>query len=609
MAEKLVKRYGVTAYPTLILFERGERFLYAGREDEAGIVEYMQTEATRVRNTEEMPGAVLDLTLANFTDTVFRNELMLVQFYDPRCKSCAAKLTHFKLAALELKEKNEPVVLAKVNAAAEKVLAKMYGVKRYPTPIIFRKGRPFEYKGPWDVQVLVLNAERYYTEFEPKWHGFNMKEDTKPEEIEDFIKKHEFPLVGSFDSDKDRYSKRSPLCLMFYTVDWSVHHREATQLWRRKLAAIAKDYLDITFAIADEDLNSQLFRDFGLVESGEDINLGIVADGKKYPIKPMEEYDEDHIREFLDQFKRGELQPRHNGGHKHGLDLEDQGHGGGGVIVNKENLTPDQRLRLDRGYEKFHANEYVSNLIPLRRKLKDVAEPECQTKTYNISSLPTAGVVVVFHNEAWSILLRTVHSILGASPPQLLTEVVLVDDASTMDHLGQQLDDYVALLDKVKLVRLTQRSGLMQARMAGFYHVTGHVAAFMDSHCEVPEGNGWLEPLLDRIREDENVLAVPATDLISGDTFQYTPVHGDQQARGGFDLDLYFMWIPQSPEENARRGSLTAPMRSPTHLGCCFAVAKSTFERVGLYDPGLKIWGCENIELSFKEIILLKNMV
>ncbi|KAK7508549.1 hypothetical protein BaRGS_00000115 [Batillaria attramentaria] len=135
-------------------------------------------------------------------------------------------------------------------------------------------------------------------------------EDTKPEEIEDFIKKHEFPLVGSFDSDKDRYSKRSPLCLMFYTVDWSVHHREATQLWRRKLAAIAKDYLDITFAIADEDLNSQLFRDFGLVESGEDINLGIVADGKKYPIKPMEEYDEDHIREFLDQFKRGELQPR-----------------------------------------------------------------------------------------------------------------------------------------------------------------------------------------------------------------------------------------------------------------------------------------------------------
>ena len=43
-------------------------------------------------------------------------------------------------------------------------------------------------------------------------------------------------------------------------------------------------------------------------------------------------------------------------------------------------------------------------------------------------------------------------------------------------------------LDKVKLIRLPERSGLMQARMAGFHHVTGQVAAFLDSHCEVPEG-------------------------------------------------------------------------------------------------------------------------
>ena len=56
------------------------------------------------------------------------------------------------------------------------------------------------------------------------------------------------------------------------------------------------------------------------------------------------------------------------------------------------------------------------------------------------------------------------------------------------DHLGQPLKDYVDQLDKVKLIRLPERSGLMQARMAGFHHVTGQVAAFLDSHCEVPEG-------------------------------------------------------------------------------------------------------------------------
>ena len=72
---------------------------------------------------------------------------------------------------------------------------------------------------------------------------------------------------------------------------------------------------------------------------------------------------------------------------------------------------------------------------------------------------------------------------------------------------------------------------------------------------------GWLEPLLDRIREDKNVVAVPGTDRIDSDTFKYVPVSAKDQSRGGFDLDLYFMWIPQSPQENERRKSVFEPMR------------------------------------------------
>ena len=47
------------------------------------------------------------------------------------------------------------------------------------------------------------------------------------------------------------------------------------------------------------------------------------------------------------------------------------------------------------------------------------------------SELPDTSVVVVFHNEAWSVLLRTVYSVLDRTPAKLLREIILVDDAST----------------------------------------------------------------------------------------------------------------------------------------------------------------------------------
>ena len=61
----------------------------------------------------------------------------------------------------------------------------------------------------------------------------------------------------------------------------------------------------------------------------------------------------------------------------------------------------------------------------------------CSKKTYEeavagAGAMPDTSVVIVFHNEAWSTLLRTVHSVINRSPAPLLHEVVLVDDASDM---------------------------------------------------------------------------------------------------------------------------------------------------------------------------------
>jgi polypeptide N-acetylgalactosaminyltransferase len=88
----------------------------------------------------------------------------------------------------------------------------------------------------------------------------------------------------------------------------------------------------------------------------------------------------------------------------------------------------------------------------------------CKSKSYP-SLLPSTSIVIVFHNEAWTTLLRTIHSIINRSPRSLVEEVILVDDASEQEHLGQQLEDYVAKLPiPVRVFRTGTRSGLIRAR-------------------------------------------------------------------------------------------------------------------------------------------------
>jgi polypeptide N-acetylgalactosaminyltransferase len=99
------------------------------------------------------------------------------------------------------------------------------------------------------------------------------------------------------------------------------------------------------------------------------------------------------------------------------------------VIIDKEKLSPEERKKYDQGWKNNAFNQYASDMISLHRTLADIRDPECKAvKWYD--PLPTTSVIVIFHNEAWSVLLRTVHSVIDRSDPKILKEVIVVDDFS-----------------------------------------------------------------------------------------------------------------------------------------------------------------------------------
>lgn len=259
-----------------------------------------------------------------------------------------------------------------------------------------------------------------------------------------------------------------------------------------------------------------------------------------------------------------------------------------------------EKEKEDKGLNDHGFNELSSSKISLERTIPDNRHSSCLNVKYP-RQLQTASVIIIFHNEAWSALLRTVHTVLARSPPHLLYEIILVDDASIKDstykHLGQKLEDYIKPLHKVKLIRSPKRVGLTQARLKGADVALGDVLVFLDSHCEA--SNGWLEPLLARLKENRKLAVVPDIEVIAWKDFTYSSERGSYN-RGIFSWELMFNWGPLPEREQQRRKHESDPIKSPTMAGGLFAMDRMYFFESGAYDRQLTYWGGENVEMSFR---------
>eukprot|EP00915_Cephaloidophora_sp_WS-2016_P003065 GHVH01004147.1.p1 GENE.GHVH01004147.1~~GHVH01004147.1.p1 ORF type:complete len:656 (+),score=72.00 GHVH01004147.1:1005-2972(+) len=255
----------------------------------------------------------------------------------------------------------------------------------------------------------------------------------------------------------------------------------------------------------------------------------------------------------------------------------------------------------------FPTEDLPTIQLSLDREFPDFRDVQCLNAPFYdpvvVDSLPSASVVIIFADEPFETLMRSVHSVLNNSPPNLLKEIILVDDGSVSDYITEPsglLERYVSNLPKVFLTRTATRSGIMRARTHGVLKTTSDIFIVLDSHIEVEPG--WIEPLIHRVGEDPYSFVTPLIDSIDMPK-NYSPI------RGGIPCHLGVIWRlqdhafePQSGVSPTSRitSSPSEPSSSPVMAGGLFAASKQVFFAVGGYDLGMGSWGAENVELGFR---------
>ena len=238
-------------------------------------------------------------------------------------------------------------------------------------------------------------------------------------------------------------------------------------------------------------------------------------------------------------------------------------------------------------------NESYVDSLPLLRNIPDYRPPGCENITYHTSNT-TVSVVLNYHNEVLSLLLRSIYTILAAIPPHNLCEVILVDDASNFTSYPdlERVEPLVSQFTvTVRYFRFETNKGLIYSRVFAAKKARGDTLLVLDSHVEIKKG--FLEPLLQISDRNYRAITAPVFDFF--ETFRM--VHDDYDGHGlGYDAYLNWVWV-------IKYFTGTVPWQIPGIMGGAFLMTKRRLEEIDYFGKGLVGWGGENIELSLKNLM------
>ncbi|XP_052766645.1 polypeptide N-acetylgalactosaminyltransferase 2-like [Mya arenaria] len=246
----------------------------------------------------------------------------------------------------------------------------------------------------------------------------------------------------------------------------------------------------------------------------------------------------------------------------------------------------DFLMKLEPDVSSLTSDSFPNISIPLGRQLPDTRPARCSPNPVQLVRLPDTSVVTVVQGEPRHVILRTIYTVLLRTPPDLLKEIIVVDDGSEDVSAGQQL----MYIPKVKVIRTDKQQGLIQSYNLAAGIAEGKVLTFISVKCEV--NVGWLEPMLQRLVQKPAAVVSPVLDSISH-TGEYLATA--DALKGVFDWGLMTSW-----EKLERLPELDTVVRTIVYRGQVFCVGRERFRQLGRLDPGFDGQGGENIELSLK---------
>lgn len=196
----------------------------------------------------------------------------------------------------------------------------------------------------------------------------------------------------------------------------------------------------------------------------------------------------------------------------------------------------------------------------------------------DIAFEPVFSVIIVSYNE--ELLDKTILNVLQQTDPWLLKEVLVIDDNSTPPARSPTNDT------RVRIINSPTRLGLIKARYTGGNEALGSMIAFIDAHVYVSPT--WLNQPFRILSKEPNSLVNYLNFNLDAENYKPRGVWSGVGSTATIDMTLKQSWGGGSKDDDF----------SPITMGM-FATSKQWWDQ-GAMDPDLKVWGGENVEISFR---------